>query len=71
VLGVGSVHAHLVEVLLTSSLSFCPFSIEVDTDFDHGLLLPRDKGLLPLGQLLLLHKDLLLQLLHRRRRHRG
>jgi hypothetical protein len=58
VLGVGTVHTHLVKVLLTSSLGFHLFSIKVGTDHDQGLLgdpgvlLPRGEGLLPPCQLL-------------------
>jgi hypothetical protein len=31
---VGGVRFHLVEVLLSSSLSFCPFGVKVGTDHD-------------------------------------
>jgi hypothetical protein len=62
----GGVCLHLVEVLLSSSLSFCPLAVKVGADLDWGhlgdpgLRLPHSEDLLPPGQLLLLCKKLLL-----------
>jgi hypothetical protein len=63
---VGGVRLHLVEVLLSSSLSFCPLAVKVGADLDRGhlgdrgLCLLHNEDLLPSGQLLLLCKKLLL-----------
>jgi hypothetical protein len=68
VLGAGSVHFHLVEVLLSSSLGFCSFNIKVGADLDQGhlgdpsLLLLHDEGILTPRQLMLSREELLLQL---------
>jgi hypothetical protein len=76
VLDAGRVRFHLVKVLFTSRLDLGLFDIKVGTDLDQGhltdpgLLLLCSEGFLPSGQLLLLSKQLLLQLLHRcHRRH--
>jgi hypothetical protein len=55
-----------------SSLGFCPFNIKVGADLNLGhlkdprLLPPHSSRALPLGQILLPRKELLLQLFHRR-----
>jgi hypothetical protein len=52
VLDTGGVNAHLAEVLLMSSLSFCLFSVKVGDGLHKGLLFLCDKGLIPPSQLL-------------------
>jgi hypothetical protein len=57
---------HLVEVLLLSSLVFCPFDVKLGTNLGQGFLrilglfLLYGECLLPPCQLLLPHKKLLL-----------
>jgi hypothetical protein len=61
-----SAHLHLVEVLILSGPDFCPFGVKVGADLDLGFLrdlglpLLHGEGLLPLCQLLLPRKDVLL-----------
>jgi hypothetical protein len=38
VLGVGDVHLHLIKVPFLSSLSLCPFDVEVGANLSQGFL---------------------------------